>query len=109
MILPEHPFTLIDWDKIEPEEHKGITGSAFWRVMNFGNVRVRLVEYSPNYLADHWCDKGHFIYCIEGEMVSELKDGRKSILKKGMAYHVGDNIDSHRSYTEKGVKLFIVD
>jgi len=109
MKLAEHPFTLINWEEVEAEEHKGITGYAFWKIKKFGDIRVRMVEYSPDYLADHWCDKGHFIYCVEGEMISELKDGRKLLLQKGMTYHVGDNSESHRSYTEKGVKLFIVD
>jgi hypothetical protein len=109
MKIPNHPFSVIEWEKIEPVEHKGITGSSFWKTKNFGDVRVRLVEYSPNYLADHWCDKGHFIFCVEGEMITELKDGRKIALKKGMSYHVGDDSDSHKSFSENGVKLFIVD
>ena len=102
-------FGLTDWQKVKAEKHSGTSGFASWKVLNFGNVRVRMVEYSENYLADHWCDKGHFIYCIEGEMTTELKDGRKFILKKGMTYQVGDNSDSHKSYSDKGCKIFIVD
>jgi hypothetical protein len=67
------------------------------------------VEYSWGYFADHWCDKGHIIYCIDGEMTTELKDGRKIILRKGMSYMVGDKSESHRSFTDKGARLFIVD
>ena len=74
-----------------------------------GDLRIRLVEYSRGYLADHWCDKGHIIYCIDGEMTTELKDGRKLALRKDMSYIVGDNSESHRTFTEKGVRLFIVD
>ncbi len=102
-------FELTDWEKVKGEKHLGTTGFASWKVLNFGDVRVRMVEYSENYLADHWCDKGHFIYCVEGEMTTELKDGRKFILKKGMTYQVGDNADAHKSYSEKGCKIFIVD
>ena len=102
-------FGLVNWDEVEAEKHNGLTGYALWKIKNVGNIRLRLVEYSSNYSADHWCDKGHIIYCLKGEMTTELKDGSRHILKQGMVYHVGDNADSHRSYTEKGVLLFIVD
>ena len=78
-------------------------------IKEIDNIRLRMVEYSSDYMADHWCDKGHIIFCIKGEMVTELKDGTKHFLKEGMVYFVGDNADSHRSSTEKGVTLFIVD
>lgn len=103
------PFILTDWKDIPAERHEGEKGFALWKVQHVGNIRVRLVEYSPGYVADHWCDKGHIIFCVDGEMTTELKDGRKFILRKGMTYQVGDNSDSHRSFTEKGVTLFIVD
>ncbi len=108
-IDPHIPFSLTDWDSIPSERHDGEKGFALWKVQHFGTIRVRLVEYSPGYLADHWCDKGHIIFCVDGEMTTDLKDGRKFILKKGMTYHVGDNSDSHRSSTKTGVTLFIVD
>ena len=102
-------FGTINWEDIEPEKHNGITGYALWKIKKINNIRLRLVEYSPDYLADHWCDKGHIIYCIDGEMTTELKDGRKIILRKGMSYIVGDDSESHRTFTDKGVRLFIVD
>ena len=68
-----------------------------------------MVEYPPGYKADHWCQKGHIIYCIEGEMVTELGGGKEYVLKQGMSYHVSDDLSSHRSYTETGAKLFIMD
>ena len=102
-------FTLTDWTNIPSERHEGLTGFAIWRVLMFGDVRVRMVEYGKNYLADHWCEKGHFIYCIEGEMTTELRNGKKFTLKKGMTYEVGDNSDNHRTFSLDGVKLFIVD
>ncbi len=103
------PFTVTDWNSVAPEKHVGEKGVAIWKVLNFGNIRIRVVEYSPGYVADHWCDKGHIIYCVEGEMTTELKDGQMFVLKKGMSYQVGDNPNSHRTRTETGVTLFIVD
>ena len=102
-------FGITDWSSVPEERHEGTTGHSKWRVQRFGDVRVRMVEHSENYLADHWCDKGHVIYCLEGSMTTELKDGRKFELTKGMSYQVGDNSDSHRTYSKNGVKLFIVD
>jgi len=102
-------FSITDWSAIPEERHEGITGHAVWRVQQFGAVRVRMVEYSENYLANHWCDKGHFIFCVDGAMTTELKDGRKFELKKGMSYQVGDDSETHRSFSFKGTKLFIVD
>jgi quercetin dioxygenase-like cupin family protein len=102
-------FGVTDWDMVNPERHEGTTGYATWRVKHFDHVRVRRVEYSANYLADHWCKKGHFIFCIEGEMITELEDGREFVLKAGMSYQVGDSAEAHRTRSERGVKLFIVD
>jgi len=109
MDLKDIPFETFDLQKIAPEEHSGVTGKAFWKTVKKGNVRIRIVEYTPGYLADHWCSKGHAVYVLEGEFDSELKDGRKFRLSPGMCYLVADNVDPHRSYSEKGVKLLIVD
>ena len=103
------PFGVTDWSKVESIEHKGETGAALWRTRDFGEVRVRMVEYTPGYRADHWCAKGHIILCTEGELVTELKDGRRFTLRPGMSYQVADNEEPHRSFTEVGAKLFIVD
>ena len=109
MQLTGIPFETTDWLNIEPIEHRGETGQASWRTKNFGAIRVRMVEYSPDYLADHWCTKGHILLCIEGELHTELEDGRKFTLKPGMSYQVADNAEPHRSYTQSGAKIFIVD
>jgi len=110
MKIPPLPYTSTDWSKVPATEHKGDSGVALWRTLEFGDVRVRVVEYSPGYVADHWCDRGHVIYLLEGELTTELKDGRKFQMKPGMGYQVSDNGDSpHRSVTETGAKLFIVD
>lgn len=109
MEIKDVPFSVIDWDNVETEEHAGVTGKAFWKVFKKGNIRVRMVEYTPGYFADHWCKKGHIILVLEGEMTTELKDGRKFITKKGCSYQVDDYDGEHRTHTETGVKLFIVD
>jgi quercetin dioxygenase-like cupin family protein len=109
MKLSSFPFSITDFESIEPEIHQGVTGFAEWRVLARDDLRIRFVKYSANYLADHWCSKGHIIYCVEGEMETELKDGRKFILQKGMLYTVGDNSDAHRSFSAGGCTLFIVD
>lgn len=103
------PFGTVDWSKIERVEHKGETGSAHWRTQTFGTIRVRMVEYTPGYLADHWCAKGHVVLCLDGELRTELQDGRTIVLTPGMSYQVADNAEAHRSSTAVGAKLFIVD
>jgi quercetin dioxygenase-like cupin family protein len=103
------PFGTTDWDQIEPTTHAGDTGTAFWRTQHFGEIRVRMVEYTPGYLADHWCKKGHILLCLEGELDTELEDGRVFKLTPGISYQVADNAEAHRSSTKSGAKLFIVD
>ncbi|MEQ9769903.1 DHCW motif cupin fold protein [Pectobacterium jejuense] len=109
MDMKNIPFGTTDWSQIELTEHRGDTGSAYWRTQRFDNIRVRIVEYTPGYLADHWCSKGHILLCLEGELHTELDDGRVFVLKPGMSYQVADNAEAHRSYTETGAKLFVVD
>jgi len=109
MDIKAFPFQTLDWSTVQKEEHTGITGIAAWRIFRMGDIRVRMVEYSANYIADHWCKKGHIIYCIEGEMITELEDGREFVLSEGMTYHVGDNCEAHRSRSGNGCRLFIVD
>jgi mannose-6-phosphate isomerase class I len=103
------PFGITDWSQIEPTEHQGETGTACWRTQEFAGIRVRTVEYAPGYRADHWCAKGHILLCMEGQLDTELKDGRRFTLKPGMSYQVADNTEPHRSSTNVGAKLFIVD
>lgn len=102
-------FGTTDWSQVERTEHKGVTGLAYWRTREFGGIRVRLVEYTPGYLADHWCVKGHILLCLEGRLETELRDGRRFTLEPGMSYQVADNAEPHRSSTATGAKLFIVD
>jgi hypothetical protein len=103
------PFGVTDWQAVPRTEHPGETGTAWWRTIQAGNLRVRMVEYSPAYLADHWCSRGHILLVLTGELVTELKDGRQFTLLPGQSYQVADNEEPHRSRTATGATLFIVD
>ena len=107
MLLSPFPFSVTDFSTIEPEIKSGTTGFAEWRTRD--TIRIRQITYSPNYLADHWCSKGHIIFCIEGQMETELNNGSKHLLKKGCMYTVGDNTGEHRTSSKEGCILFIVD
>lgn len=109
MQMSNIPFGTTDWSKIAPTQHKGETGSATWRTQTFGGIRVRRVDYTPGYLADHWCVKGHILFVLEGELVTELEDGREFVMTAGQSYQVADNAEPHRSRTATGARLFIVD
>ena len=109
MQLSNIPFGITDWSLVERTEHPGESGIAYWQTRHFGDVRVRMVEYTPGYLADHWCEKGHVLLCLSGELHTELKDGRHVVLRPGMSYQVADGAEPHRSSTPGGARLFIVD
>ena len=109
MQISDIPFGTTDWDTIERTEHSAETGKAYWRTRQFGALRVRMVEYTPGYVSDHWCRKGHVLLCLEGELRTQLEDGREFILKPGMSYQVADAAEAHRSAAPAGAKLFIVD
>lgn len=109
MRLTDIPFGVTAWDQIEVVERPGERGTVRSRTRKFGDIRVRMVEYSPGYLADHWCSKGHILLCLEGELHSELEDGRRFVLRPGVSYQVADDAEKHRSSTPTGARLFIVD
>ena len=103
------PFQIIDWKAISKVEYKGEIGTAYWQTVQFPGLRIRIVEYSKGYIADHWCKKGHIVHCLEGEFISELQTGEEFILTRGMTYVVSDELSSHRSISKNGVKLMIID
>jgi len=109
MRISDVPFGVTDWSSVPVTRHPGETGIALWRTREIGNVRVRMVEYSPGYLADHWCERGHVLLVMDGELTTELKDGSVHILKPGQSYQVADGVAPHRSRTAVGARLFIVD
>jgi hypothetical protein len=102
-------FQTIDWSRVEPTTHPGEAGVATWRTKEAGNVRVRMVDYSPGYVADHWCERGHVVLVLDGELITELRDGREVVLGPGQSYAVANGDGAHRSRSPKGAKLFIVD
>ena len=109
MQITDLPFGLTDWNSLPDTLHPGTHGTAYWRTRQFGPLRVRRVVYSPGYVADHWCSKGHILLCLDGELHTELADGRRFVLRPGMSYQVADNAEPHRSSTPTGATLFIVD
>jgi hypothetical protein len=109
MKIENVPFATVDWTTIAPVDHPGERGTATWRTLEIGNVRIRWVDYSPGYLADHWCSRGHVLLVLDGELTTELHDGRRFQLTAGMSYHVADGAEPHRSSTATGARLFIVD
>jgi quercetin dioxygenase-like cupin family protein len=109
MQIQNVPFCVTQWDQVLPTKHKGETGTSLWRTLEVGNIRVRIVDYKPGYLADHWCSRGHVLLVLEGELVVELHDGQKYSLPIGTSFQVADNQEPHRVYTGTGAKVFIVD
>ena len=109
MNLAEHSFSTTDWEAIPPTLHSGITGEARWRTQEIGDTRIRMVDYTPGYLADHWCSRGHLLLVLDGELHTELDDGRVIVLRAGQSYQVSSDMEAHRSSTPGGARLFIVD
>lgn len=109
MKIADVPFGVTDWTSVPETEHPGETGMARWRTREIGNIRVRMVDYSPGYLADHWCERGHVLLVMEGELTTELKDGSMHVMTRGQSYQVADGVAPHRSRTAVGARLFIVD
>ena len=109
MKMSDIPFGTTDWSSVEATQHAGESGFALWRTRHFGDVRVRMVQYSPGYVSDHWCCKGHILFCLEGELHTELEDGRRFTLTPGTSYQVADDAEPHRSRTDAGALLFVVD
>lgn len=103
------PFQVIDWSTVKNLEYPGQTGTAFWKTLQLPGLRVRIVTYSAGYLADHWCQKGHIVHVLEGDLITEQENGEKYVLKIGMTYIVSGNLSSHRSVAEREVKLLIID
>ena len=109
MKLEDISFVVTDWSQVQSTTHAGESGTAHWHTQHFGVVRVRMVRYSAGYRADHWCNKGHILLCVSGQVDTELKDGRILTLTPGMSYQVADNVEPHRSRSSLGAVLFIVD
>ena len=102
-------FQATDWDTINETTHPGESGTAHWRTLRYGDLRIRKVRYSENYKANHWCKLGHIVYCIKGEFISEQADGSVYKLTEGMSYQVSDDASAHRTLSKTGATLLIID
>jgi quercetin dioxygenase-like cupin family protein len=110
MKIENTPFENVDWSVVPAEEYKGESGASFWRTVEHGNVRVRTVDYSPGFRADHWCSRGHVLLVLDGELTVDLRDGRSIRLVRGSGFQTGDDPENpHLVRTEKGARVFIVD
>jgi hypothetical protein len=110
MKLPAMRFSQVDWSSVDPSFHPGETGMATWRTTEFADLRLRMIDYSVDYLADHWCDRGHVLLVLEGELVAELRNGETFLLRAGSSFQVSDHgDDAHRVSSRIGAKVFIMD
>jgi very-short-patch-repair endonuclease len=109
MQITKVPFVTMDWAQVERTTHEGEHEVAYWRTQLYGSIRVRMIDYPAGYLADHWCRKGHIVLCLQGELHTELRDGRKFMLRSGMSYQVANDDGAHRSSTLSGATIFVVD
>lgn len=103
------PFQAINWDQVEKIQYYGEMGIATWQTLDFDGLRIRIVEYSPNYKADHWCQKGHIVHCLEGSFICRHQDQRIFEFNRGMTYIVSDSLSSHLSISKNGAKILIID
>ena len=110
MNLENLSLGITDWRQVPATAHPGEAGTAIMRARQFGDIQLRLVEYSPRYIADHWCHKGHIVFVVSGRLVIEHQGGDTYILTQGASYHVPDGDGPpHRVLSEEGATIFIVD
>jgi mannose-6-phosphate isomerase class I len=110
MKLKESLFHSIDWEMLQTEEHKGESGTSYWRIYETDDFRVRMIEYSPEFRLEHFCSKGHIILVVDGKLSLEIKNNGKIELEEGMSFLIGDSQkNSHLAFTKTGAKVFIVD
>ena len=110
MNLRNLPVGITDWSKLPASAHPGESGTAMMRVRQLGDIQLRLVVYSANYLADHWCHKGHIVFVVSGQLAVEHQHGPSYSLTPGISYHVADDDGPpHRVRSESGATIFIID
>ena len=110
MELKSFAADLIDWSRTSESAHPGESGAAAVRSHQLGSIQLRLVVYSANYVADHWCQKGHIVFVVAGHLVIEHQHGTTYALAPGMTYYVADDDGlPHRVLSKNGATIFIVD
>lgn len=108
--MPLHiPFQITDWSHVEATAVPGTTGEALIRTVQYDDLRIRQVLYSPGYEADHWCTSGHLAFVLEGELINELQGGTSTVMKAGTFFAVSDGLSSHRVRSLKGATVLVVD
>lgn len=106
MELSGLPEAVVDWSRTPATKTAGATSRAH----KTNDVQLRVVDYDPGYLADHWCSKGHILYVISGSLTIEHGDGKASYeLAAGMSWQTADNGPPHRVRSTGGATVFIVD
>ena len=99
-----------DWSSLVSESVEGLSGNSRSKSIKYGNIRMRTMEYSPGFEADHWCPRGHIIFVLEGEITIKLKDETEQKISKGMSFICGDNeTNPHMVYSKKGAFVIIID
>mgnify|MGYP001765612062 CR=1 FL=1 len=109
-MIENTPFMPVDWERLTAEKHPGELGMSVWRTQNTPGLRTRIVLYTPGFRSDHWCERGHVLLVLEGELTGDLKDGRTFTFRAGQGFVAGDDAaNPHKAHTGPGAKVFIVD
>jgi len=59
MKIQDIPFSTIDWSNVKHTVQPGKNGTVISRVFEMGNIRARMVEFTPGYLAGYFGEIGH--------------------------------------------------
>jgi len=109
MVLPRTPLIVTRLGEAPRTAETGEIGRSLAQTFELSGLRLRLVEYEAGYVADHWCDRGHVLHVVDGELTLELRDGRSMALRKGDCFVSDQDDASHRIRTAAGGTAFIVD
>ena len=110
MKISDVPFSVTEWEGVGQTEHKGIKGTSLWKTFEEGNIRARIVEYSPGFVSDHYCERGHVVLVLKGSLLLTMKKGDRFIIEEGCSFQLSDDASKpHSVSSEHGAKVFIVD
>lgn len=99
----------INWELSQAEKSLGTSGFVFSKSVDLGTIRMRQLSFSENYEADHWCEKGHIIHVLAGELIIEYQDGSQVTIPTGQSLILGDSISLHKAKTESESTVLIID
>ncbi|MEW6607050.1 MAG: cupin domain-containing protein [bacterium] len=93
-------FKAMDWERPAP----GVRHKVFLK----HGQRVRLVEFSDDFVESDWCTKGHLGYVLDGRMSIDFNGER-------VEFNAGDGLfipegeaSKHRGSVAKGEKVLII-